>query len=285
MKKTVVVMSGGSALGSREIGCLEELERQGKLKGVKDFYGVSVGALNAMGMAYLGIKGLRKVWDGIEKFSDILKFNWVTLGPVLGLGVFSTKPLRKLIDQVLSSNKNLGRATATFVDVETGGIVHVNSKDVDAIDFGDAVEASAAQPVIMTAVKGKWVDGGVRDITPLKQAIKDGAEKIIVILASPWGKNPPKWEMPKVVWYKPWTWFCRSIALLNRTIGIMLHEIFVQDIKACLVKNGDSRYKEIEIELYAPTDNSVEAFGFNQENIQKGIKQGHEMAKNGPVEI
>jgi len=285
MKKTAVVMSGGSALGSREVGCLEELTKQGELDGVRDFYGVSVGALNAMGMARLGIVGLREVWDNVKKFSDILKFNWWTLGPLFGYGAFNTKPLRKRIDKVMSFDFKKGTATATYVNIESGALVHAKSTEMSSKDFADAVEASAAQPVIMTAIHGKWVDGGVRDVTPLKKAIEDGAEKIIVILASPWRINPTSWQMPKVIWWKPWTWVSRSVALLNRTISVMIHETFVQDVKTCLSKNGDSRYRSIEIEIYAPTDDSVDSFGFNQKNIQKGIKQGHEMARSGPIKL
>lgn len=281
--KIAVVMSGGSAKGSIELGCLRGLKDQGKLEGVTEFYGVSVGALNATGMAKIGLERLEKVWDNVKKFSDILKFNWLTLGPLFGYGTFNTKPLRKLLEPIVNEEQNLARATVAYVDTFTGKLVHARSDEMHPDQFADAVESSAIQPVIMTAKHGKFVDGGVREVTPLKQAIMDGADKIIIILASPWDEDPAPWEMPKVVWYKPWTWVMRSMALLMRTIDILVHEVFVHDIKSCLSKNGDPRYKNVEIEIYAPWDHSVSSFGFNQENIQKGIKQGLEMAKRGPV--
>lgn len=268
--KTAIVMSGGAAKGSIQWGALEELEKRGEA--VHDFYGTSVGALNATGMAYLGLSGLSDIWSNLKKNSDILKFNWKTLGPIFGTGIYNTKGLRKIIDKAVTNRSPIANSTVCWVDVLSGKIQYGRSGDED---YATAIEASAAMPFIMCAIDGHKLDGGIREVSPLKKAIQDGADRIIVLLADPLQNDPGNWPLPSRLF--------RGLKMIFRAVQIMNHEVSLNDIKICLERNKNPAYKKIKIEVYAPKDGSVEHLKFEQPNIQRGRQQGRDMIINGPV--
>jgi len=272
MKKVHVVMSGGGAKGAFEVGVLKGLAEKGYE--FEHSYGTSVGALNAAGLAYQGVAGLEVVWKNIKKKSDLLKFNWSNLFFMAADGIYNTKPLRKIIDTCCSGKSRIP-ATVTKVNIETGELVHGNS---DESDFNSSVEASACIPVAMSPVDKIWVDGGVREITPLKKAIDNGAEKIVIILASPWDINPAEWELPKFPLFK-------SLKIGMRTIDVISHEVYVDDIWCCIRKNCDPMYKKIDLEVYAPKKLLIDTLEFDPKKIREAINQGYFSAMEGPIKL
>lgn len=264
--KLAIVLSGGGARGSVQFGMLKHIIEQGTRPHA--IYGTSVGSLNAAGYAFRGIDGLQKVWDSIKKRSSVFKFNLKAL-ILMSSGLYRATPLRKLLEENTTGEPSCD-SYACQVNIETGEVAYVHCKDPGYVD---GCVASASIPALCDDVNG-WVDGGVREQTPLKQAILDGATKIVVILCSPIQKTP---ELAKKSnWIKN----------LLRTTDLLAHEIFVNDVQTCLYYNRtrENGKREVQIEVYAPEKNVIECLDFNQEKIQPAIQYGYEQAKKGPID-
>jgi NTE family protein len=262
------------AKGAFQVGVLQYLLEQGLR--VDAAYGTSVGALNIIGLAFQGIDGLVAIWKNIHKKSDIIKFNWSNLW-LCADGIYNTKPLAKIIDRHVVGKPTID-ATVCAVNLETGMILHDTVKRDHTIhsQFKKSVLASASIPFAMSPVDNVWVDGGVREITPLKQAIEDGAEKIVVILASPLSEDPEIQTVSK-------SSFLKMFKVGLRTIDIMSHEVFVNDIRQCLKKNNKPGYRTIEVEVYAPNRLVLNTYDFDDEKIKQGMEQGYLLAQKGSI--
>ncbi len=230
-------------------------------------YGTSVGSLNACGLAFQGIEGSEKFWASVKKNTDIFKFNLCAIF-LRTTGLYNSKPLKKLMQKVVQGEP-LCDAYACKVSLITGEVKYSHCKDSDYVD---SVVASASIPTLVDAV-GEWVDGGVREQAPLKQAIKDGAEKIVVVMCNPLKSNPDAGKVSN--WAKN----------LLRTTELMSHEIFLNDIQNCLWYNRNPLpgKRAIELEVYAPEKLVIDSLDFNQEKIQPAIQYGYEQAKKGPL--
>lgn len=266
--KTALVLSGGGAKGTMQFGILKRLVENGLNPDA--VYGTSVGALNAAGFAHLGIEGLQEVWNSIKARKHVFEFNLSALW-FKSDGVFSSAPLRKLIDQAVSKPARIP-AYACKVSLKTGEIAYSQS---GSPDYAASVEASACIPGLTNVIDGEWVDGGVREQSPLKKAIVDGADKIVVILCNPVRENPDAGSAGN--------W----VQNILRTTDIMAHEIFMNDVATCLHYNRHPALgkKQIELEIYAPHRLVIDSLDFTQDKIQPAINYGYEIAKLGPVDL
>ena len=264
------VLGGGGAKGSFEVGVLKQLVEKGIVPDA--VYGTSVGALNSAGFAYSGIDKLEEAWRTIEGKGDIISFQLGTI--VLHTkGVYSTKPLRKLVESVVDINVvPTILPTVSITHIETGELIYINPVNSAAygMTFADAVVASASMPFIMEPVNEVWVDGGIRETVPLNVAIHDGADEIYVIMCNPWTR-----DLELVNPVSNW------LEVILRLLDIMVHEIFINDIQTCLEMNDDPCKKNVAIHLYAPEHSYTDTLDFSPEKIDYGIAYGYEAKEVG----
>lgn len=251
-----------------QFGILKRLVEQGLQ--VDAIYGTSVGNLNACGYAHAGLAGLEQFWGKIEKTSNVFKFNWSTL-LFLSKGVYNAKPLRSLVQDCTNGKMPTIPCWSCAVEVESGKINYMKADGSAA--FVDHVVASASIPGFAEPVNG-MVDGGVREQTPLKKAIDDGYDKIVVILCNPWQADPDP--------DKNGNW----VQNILRATDIMSHEIFLNDIQNCLWYNNNPSLgkKLIDLKVYAPEKLVIGSEDFSQDKIQPAIAYGYEQALNGPID-
>ena len=166
-----------------------------------------------------------------------------------------------------------------YVDLKSGGIIYISSLDVDKKDFLDAVQASCSIPLVMQTQRLRdevRVDGGVRDMLPLKQLIDDPlkVDEIHVISLHP--ITPSQKDIEKKI-----------VPVALRTIDLILNEVLQNDLKIAKIYNmllekgleeliPDKRL--IKFYEYVPTQFICDDIEFNKENIQKGIDHGLEIA-------
>lgn len=250
-----LVLSGGGARGSFQVGMLEELILKQKL----DFQiirGVSVGALNAAFLAQAAkganaatsqtnlakrLKELRKVWDGIQGDHSIYKDRGGFPGLIVGGdSLYSLKPLRTLLEKKLkmSAIKNSGRDFKVGTVSLVSGLYHEwGPRDAD---FLEKIIASASIPVVFPFVdmkkkKDVLVDGGVRNITPLSSAFKAQPDEIYILLTSrlldmdaPSGAEEHSYEK----WDDNWLGTSvNGLDVLERTLDLLTDEIYLEDIR------------------------------------------------------
>lgn len=256
-------------------------------KGIKPelVYGISSGSLCTAGLCYGSIGFLKSQLLEIRKKEDVLDPQWfkVLITQTMGLGnadgLYGMKTMRKKLDELPEDNPVM-KGVVGYVDLKRGGIIYTLSSDVMKKDFLDAVQASCSIPLAMQTRRVEdevRVDGGVRDMLPLKQLIDDPlkVDEIHVICLSPVVPSQKKIEK-KIV----------PVAL--RTIDLILNEVLQNDLKIAklynrLLEEGLGAVipgkRLIKLYEYIPTRHICDTIEFNKENIQKGIDHGLEIAQ------
>jgi NTE family protein len=194
-----MVLSGGGAKGAFQVGVLDALIRE---RGVRFdiFAGVSTGAIQALGGAMNDIPGLLEQWLAIKGNGDVYrKRPFGAVGAVFGAdSLFDARPIRDKIKAFTDPAKLKAakrRLLVGVVNLATGEYRDVDEKNPNIADW---VYASSAQPPFFQPLKSKdangvieqWVDGGVRNVTPLSSAMHLKPRALLVVLASP-PKPPP----------------------------------------------------------------------------------------------
>lgn len=265
---TAFVMSGGGAKGAFQMGVLQQLDKAGvKADAV---YGTSVGALNSAGYAYSNVDYMTQLWMDIEgpkwympwtPSPDILAFNWSTLA-LCSDGIYNLSPLADQLDKHFQGTPTC-EATVCSVSLKTGEIRYTSTKDSSREDFLKATIASAAIPTAMSPVDGEWVDGGVREQTPVAKAVADGHDNIIILSCNPLVKNPPyPFTEPGL--------FLRFVSLGWRAINdVMEHQIFLSGFAPFM-----NQIPNVKFQVYAPDVVYMDTLDFDPAKIRKAMAAG-----------
>lgn len=181
-----LVLSGGGAKGAFEVGA-EHILREEKGYTWDRIFGVSVGALNAALLAQRDYQRLRDVWFSIREEDVYKKFGWLRVAWRVAvqkkLGIYDNTPLRELIRKNCGLKQIQVPAHVGRVSLTSGDYELVNS---EGPNFLDAVWESATMPIIWECIGEKaYVDGGLRNVTPLGDALDYSPTEIVVVVLSP----------------------------------------------------------------------------------------------------
>lgn len=279
-EKIGVVLSGGGAKGSGQLGMMKYVYE----KGIRpDFIsGVSVGSLNAtMWVQEENLDLLEDLWRGIKGNSDIYKKNW--LRPCkLYRSLYDNSPLKRKIDNYVDTEKLKNSSIELHI-----GVVQLQSGaysivDKFHVDYKSMLLASTAIPVVFPAVtwqENQYVDGGVRNVAPLKAAVDFGCTKIYLLHCYSLEMVTQKKEFKDLV----------NIGI--HSFAIMYNEILKTDIKALERINQalmagkkfpEKKYRLIELIIVEPPVDQQFGFelDFSPSQISSNIELGYEIAKN-----
>lgn len=271
-----LVNQGGGSRGSYEIGVDKQIHDLLAPRLPNLYIGTSAGANNAVGMATSGIDHTLKTWRDIKRREDVLieagAWSWfknIVFGAKLD-GINDWAPLYKMVLRNIDNNKPLkAEAIITKIDLNTGALHYVKASDTKSPqELAKAVVASSAVPGHTRPVDGHWVDGGVREQAPLMKAIQFGCNTIFVVLSNPWTKDPPIVEIEKMPQR------LRFIKIILRTIEIMSHEIFLNDLQKCACRNGQDGYRTIRLVVYAPSSPLHDPDNFDPKVLGDAIDRG-----------
>lgn len=188
--KLAIVLSGGGAKGAFQVGVLDALVN-GHGVSPAIVVGTSTGAIQALGVAQDDVAGLVGVWLGLKGSQDIYRKRGGIAGAVVfgEKAIYDATPLRRLLKQFADPAK----LAASPVDLRLG-VVSLQSGEFRTIDksvpdIHNWVYASCAMPVffdpLLTSDRHQWLDGGVRDVTPLGAALELKPTGVLVVRASP----------------------------------------------------------------------------------------------------
>ena len=178
--------------------------------------------------------------------------------------IYRTEPLRKLIEETLDLDalKNGGkRLRVGAVSFTTGEYRTVDEHNEHIIDW---VMASSAFPIFFPRIPmlGQyWGDGGITDVSPLKDAIEAGATEVDIILAS--STKPGYYHgLPGV------------LKQISRDLDVMQSEILRNDLEVhCMHAN-------IKVRVFMPegplTSNPL---SFEPERIRRMYEEGKRVAE------
>jgi len=279
-----LVLSGGEAKGAFQVGAIDYLMTKKDYRWNSGLFGVSVGALNVGILGYepfYSLEGLDKlvnIWKNIKESDIYKKYNFLQLAWRIISGktsFYDNTPLYRLIKENIPS---ISDAWVGYVDLKTGEYVLAKATPENMFK-------SATMPIFWSPVEGRYVDGGLRNITPLGDAIDIGADEIVVITCSPLGISPG----PEIN---------NLLAVAKRSLDIAMNEIAVNDIKFTLTindlvrqahnhndlilhKEDGTAYRHVKITLIEP-EHSLETdkdLDFRRETILDRMNVGYLKAK------
>ncbi|WP_439555722.1 patatin-like phospholipase family protein [Dyadobacter sp.] len=198
-----LVLGGGSMKGAFQVGVIQAVLENGFEPEM--IYGISVGALNTTFLAneagkQLSEKGevnwqvagrrLLEFW--IKNITAPQDISMLRSRVMLGMntlmsrfdGIVDPAPLHNLIRKQVKSEYLANtpvKVKVGAVNVSSGEIRYVSTADPHYVDF---VFASSSIPMLMPAVEIEqqlYLDGGMREVAPIRQAIEDGATEIVLI--------------------------------------------------------------------------------------------------------
>ncbi|HSP81857.1 MAG TPA: patatin-like phospholipase family protein [Myxococcaceae bacterium] len=281
-----LVLSGGGAKGAFQIGAERVLREEFGFRWERIF-GVSVGALNTALLAQHQYETLRNLWLGIREEDIYRKFPWpmviFRIGILRKLGFYDDGPLRQLLRKHCAGKPFPTPAHVGRVSLISGEYELVSSDEPESA-FIDAVWQSATMPGIWEAIGPRaLVDGGLRNVTPLGDALNFKPTEIVVIPgSSPRSEpiNPP----------------ANILDVAKRSLtDITFNEILLNDVREFIrindlvkqahdagltLKKPDGRpYLYCPITVIEPEKPLGDTLDFSQETIRLRMRHGEEVAR------
>ncbi|MBL0373677.1 patatin-like phospholipase family protein [Rhizobium sp. KVB221] len=183
--KTAFIFAGGGSFGAIQVGMLRALTRRGMTADM--VVGSSVGALNGAYYAgnptAAGVERLEAIWRGLRR-RDVFPLRLKAMLSFLYRRDFlvASDGLHRLVERNLAY-RNLEDAAIPIhivaTNILTGGTVVLSEGSA-----AQAIIASAAIPAAFAPVNfnGLYLaDGAVSSNTPIKVAVEQGAQRLIVL--------------------------------------------------------------------------------------------------------
>ena len=310
-QKIGIVLSGGGAKGCFSLGAIDFfVDEFFGYNPFKFISGTSIGSLNGVKVADGEIDVLKNVWFNIKSPKNVFKKRFFgILGFVLGADSYaSLSPLFNILNQKVSLDKirKSGREyQCAVVNTRTRKLRYISSKDQSLTEdsFRKYLIGSCSIPGIFPPVEingNYYLDGGIREITPIKPAIKAGCDLIIVIKCSP-QELPELQKAPS------------DIDLLLSVVDTLVNEIYNNDIdKAEFINDfiGDylvlseelslqgfygnkllrdsirnlnlqfQNYKKLNLLIIEPDKEFMRTLDFYPDKIRHGYELGYKIARN-----
>jgi NTE family protein len=222
-----IVLSGGGAKGAFQVGVLDELITNRGVK-IDIAVGTSTGSIQALAVAQDDIPKLVQIWSTLRKNSDIYEKRPLGVASALlgSKSIYRASGLKRLLEDTADDDRLRATGKKLRLGVVNLGTGLFRTIDESVPGIHNWVYASCAMPVFFEPLKTRaadgteeqWVDGGVRDVTPLGSAMELNPRGVIVVRAS------PKPEPGKV------RTFGDLIQIGLRAVGILQQEVSMNDL-------------------------------------------------------
>ncbi len=284
-----LVLGGGSMKGAFQVGVIQAVLENGFQPEM--VYGISVGALNATFLANeagrqmaekqeiqwpLAGRKLLEFW--IKNITQPQDISTLRSRVMLGMntlmsrfdGIVDPIPLHQLIRRHLHDDYLINTPIKTkvgAVNIGTGEMKYVSTKDPSYIDF---VFASSSIPMLMPAVEidqQLYLDGGLREVAPIREAIDDGATEIVLIAC-----HSPLLYQPEDINTR------NLITLIERVRDITVNQIVNSNITwaESYVDRSNLRGKPMKLTVIRPVAPLfLDLQHFNSEDISRLIIEGY----------
>lgn len=294
-----LVLGGGSLKGAWQAGAIQAILEKGFQPDM--IYGISAGGLNAAFMVneagrqmatekkidwHLVNKRLINFWlENINQPSDIgfIRSTWsLGLDTILSRfdGLLDTNPLHEKLKQYIdltTLRRSPIRLKVGTVNINTGEMFYADPSEQYFLDY---LRASSSLPIIMPVIqiggdhRQAYLDGGIREVVPLRQAIMDGATEIYAVATH------PKHHQKEPINYRSF------FSLLERVKDISVNQFENSDIEwaenyneSMLEIGGYKLAKQIKLTVIRPVDSiKIHLTKFNKDDIRQIIKDGFTFA-------
>lgn len=286
-RRATLVLSGGGAKGAFQVGAEQVLREEGGFEWERIF-GVSVGALNGALLAQRAYDRLLNVWHTIRR-EDLYWKPWWLLIPwrlviLHKAGIYDNRPLRATIHKHVAGRPfdvplHVGR-----VSLVSGAYESVRSDRSTESDMLDAIWHSSTMAVIWEPIGPRaLVDGSLRNVTPLGDALDCNPTELIVVNCSP--DEPEAGPRPRDI----------LDAARRSLMDITINEIMVADVreftrinhlvkqakrKGFTLEHADGRpYLDCDIGVLRPRAPLGDNLDFSRQIIAERIDRGRQAAR------
>ena len=305
--KRALVLSGGGAKGAFQMGAMEYIQQE--QPSYFDFQivaGISVGSLNGVMIAQKKFAELQKIWNTINNDKVYTGQMPTTLVSYVGLitrilfgqrSILGFDPLAKMLKENASLSEISTDYRCGFVSLVTGDYVPCKHSEFgnDDANFRKAILASSTMPIIWPPVDEikigsiaykDLVDGGVRNVSPLKDVLVDNPDEMIIINCS----TQTTISDPKAG--------NTIFRIAKRSLTeITINEIFREDIEEFIKTNNivqqcqqqgvtvyrdadhTQPYKYFNAIVIEPGNDLGDSLDFSQETVTERRRLGYEAAK------
>jgi NTE family protein len=291
-----LVLGGGSLKGAWQVGVIRAVLEDGFQPDM--IYGISVGGLNSSFLVNEATKQhiehkhidwlqlsqtLIEFWvKNITKPEDIAEMrSKLTLGidTIMSRfdGLLDNTPLRRLmnhhLDEFILRNSPI-QLKVGAVDVISGEMVYASPKEPNFFDY---VIASSSLPTLMPTARiggdhrTAFLDGGVREVVPIKEALKDGATELVCIAC-----HPAKVETANINYHN-------FLKLYERVKDITINQFVNSDIAwaESYVEKENLKGNRLTMKVIRPSHQlNLDLLSFNSDDIARlivqGFKEGYE---------
>lgn len=277
MSGRVLVLGGGGGKGAFQAGALETLATRGYEW--SKILGSSVGALNGA-MVATGQQGaLWPVWHQLSE--DQVQSGGPSVGRAIQLAfgwkrsIYDLDPLRELLVEYLEGAELETPFGAGVVDLETGAFGYNLLGNLV-----DDVWASATMPLIWAPVEGRYVDGGLRNIAPMVEALEADPDEIVVVLCSPLSVEPGQASDPKI-----WDDAQRVVEILtnevyrNDVAGFLARNHLLSQVEGPLFNRDGRELEYVPVTVIAPAGPIGDTMDFSAETASRLWLAGRERAR------
>jgi len=284
-----LVLGGGSMKGAFQVGAIQSVLENGFEPDM--IYGISVGALNSTflvneaerqraetGQVNWELVSRRLLEFWIKNITHPQDISTLRSRVMLGVntlmsrfdGLLDPSPLHNLIrknvkDELLESSSIKLKVGA--VNIESGEMKYVTPKDGHFLDY---VRASSSIPMLMPAVEIEddfYLDGGLREVIPIRPALADGATEIVLI-----GCHSPHLYQPEGINAR------NLITLIERIRDITVNEVANSNIiwAESFTERANMRGTPMKLTVIRPTSPPVlDLQHFTSDDISRLIVEGY----------
>lgn len=238
------VLAGGGARIVQSLHLIRDLPKPQLI------VGSSAGALLGALYSRLGFEGAKDEILRIKKRADVF-----TGHPFFGpfrLGLWHAKPMRRRLLGIMNMPGHIPTFAVSY-NMRRHEICHIDVTEPSERSVR-AVVASSAIPILVDPVeidKMLLVDGGLTENTPLDFPITRGASEIHVVSCSA-ADEQLVFPTPR-----------GKIDMALKCVEAMRRDVAMHDVRVCLQKNSDPRYRKIDVRFHSPKVNMLGVLDFS----------------------
>jgi NTE family protein len=290
--KKALVLGGGSLKGAFQVGAVMALFESGFVP--DQLYGISVGSLNATFIANEAArqqastgqvdwvkvgKFLIEFWirnitkpDDVAVIRSRFRLGYNTLIRRFD-GLLDNSPIQNLIRDNIDLNAlKTGpvRLKVGAVDIIEGDMRYADATDPNFLDY---VYASSSLPFLMPAIqiggdhRRAFLDGGLREVAPLRVAIEDGASEIACVACH-----------AKRIYNEKFN-YRNLLNLMDRVKDITVNQLVNNDIAWAerFAEREQMHGRHLHLTIVRPVEPlSLNLMRFTSEDISRVIVQGYQ---------
>lgn len=249
--------------GSRAAYCSGVLRRYSEINATnyEAMYGCSSGSISAFVYSYLGIQGLCDFWSNVKGVESLWTRNpWYKIP--FKTGIYNQEKLSRFFKSLIKQPRRY-RAVVSAVDYKTGELLYLDS-DKHSPQLMIRGTIASSSPACLAETDG-WGDGAGAILCPVKKAVQDGADQILIVLdrppdAFPWPAGADGVGGIKI-FGNP---LLPGLEYANRFLDLILYHSLLKEVRETMEKNELPCFRNVKIKVLGAKTIVAKTFEFNK---------------------